>query len=105
MAILRKSTLALVAVFCLGVTVPVFAQAGADKSAADVKAAQSTVKDMQMLGAEIKARQARAMTETGSALVAAPVVRRTDTAVPTTVGKKKGSKKPGSKKAPVKKVP
>ena len=95
MAILRKSALALAAVFCLGVTVPVFAQGGADKSSADIKAAQGTLTEMQQLGADIKARQARAMTATGTTPVAAPVVRveTTDTGTKTPAKKKKGGKK------------
>jgi hypothetical protein len=96
MAILRKTALALAAVFCLSVAVPVFAQGGADKSSADIKAAQGTLTEMQQLGADIKARQARAMTETGTTPVAAPVVRRmvtTDAGTKTPAKKKKAAKK------------
>ena len=98
MAILRKSALALAAMFCLGVAVPVFAQAGPDKSAADVTAAQNTLKAMQQLGADIKARQASAMTETGSTPVAAPVVRTAGPSDNATPGKKAGAKKATGKK-------
>ena len=97
MAILRKSALALAAMFCLGVAVPVFAQAGPDKSAADVAAAQNTLKAMQQLGADIKARQASAMTET-STPVAAPVVRTAGPSDTATPGKKAGAKKAVAKK-------
>ena len=97
MAILRKSALALAAMFCLGVAVPVLAQGRADKSTADVNAAQNTVKEMQMLGESIKARQANA--QTGVTPVAAPVVRRADTAdAGTKVPGKKAGKKGGKKK-------
>jgi hypothetical protein len=95
MAILRKSALALAAMFCLAVAVPVFAQ---DKATSDVKAAQSTVKDMQALGASIKSRQASAMSETGSTPVAAPVVRTTTDAGKKATGKKVTGKKAGGKK-------
>ena len=100
MAILRKSSLALAAMFCLGVAVPVFAQGGADKTATDIKAAQGTLTQLKALGAEIKARQASAMTETGSTPVAAPVVRRTSAVAAET---KTPGKKAGAKKAPAKK--
>ena len=92
MAILRKSALALAAMFCLAVAVPVFAQ---DKAATDVNAAQNTLKQMQQLNASIKARQAN---QTGTTPVAAPVVRTT-TAEPgaKTTGKKAG-RKAGAKK-------
>lgn len=72
MAILRKSALALAALVCLGVTVPVLAQ---DKASSDVKAAQSTLKDIQALGAEIKARQAGQSAGVASTPVAAPEVK------------------------------
>jgi len=68
MAILRKSFLA--ALFCLGVAVPVYAQGGGDRAAADITAAQNTLKALKQLGAEIKARQQGAPTTTGAAPVA-----------------------------------
>ncbi len=96
MAILRKSAIALAAMFCLGVAAPVFAQAGADKSPADIKAAQSTLKDMQALGASIKARQASAAMATP---VAAPMVRSSSAvAAETKTPAKKGKKAGGAKK-------
>ncbi|MCW3098288.1 MAG: hypothetical protein JWL77_3906 [Chthonomonadaceae bacterium] len=99
MAILRKSSLALAAMFCLGVAVPVFAQGGADKTATDIKAAQGTLTQLKALGAEIKARQASAMAGTATP-VAAPVVRRTTAVAGET---KTPGKKAGAKKAPAKK--
>jgi hypothetical protein len=61
---LHKSALA--ALFCLGLAVPVFAQGGADKTTADINAAQSTLQAIRQLGVDIKARQQRAMTEGAS---------------------------------------
>ncbi len=66
MSSLHKSALA--ALFCLGIAVPVFAQAGADKTTADINAAQSTLKAIRQHGVDIKARQQRAMTEGASTL-------------------------------------
>ncbi|MCW3054801.1 MAG: hypothetical protein JWN14_3971 [Chthonomonadales bacterium] len=98
MAILRKSAIALAAVLCLGVAVPAFAQgAGTDKSAADIRAAQATLRQIKALGAEIKARQSGAAVTTTP--VAAPVVRqsRASTVAPEN-GKKATAKKPAKKK-------
>ena len=100
MAILRKSAIALAAMFCLGVAVPVFAQgAGTDKSAADIRAAQATLREIKALGAQIKARQSGA-TVSAITPVAAPVVRRsrTNTVAPETGAKKATAKKPAKKK-------
>lgn len=95
MAILRNSAIALAAVFCLGVAAPVFAQQ--DKAAADVRAAQNTVKEIQALGKQIKARQAG---EGGSAStpVASPVVSSAEKAPA-----KKGAAKKGATTIPAKK--
>ena len=99
MSILRKSAIALAAMFCLGVAVPVFAQgAGTDKSAADIRAAQATLREIKALGAQIKARQSGAMVSAITP-VAAPVVRqsRANTVAPEN-GKKATAKKPAKKK-------
>lgn len=99
MAILRKSAIALAAVFCLGIAVPAFAQgAGTDKSAADVRAAQATLSQIKALGAQIKARQSGAMAEAGSTPVARPVVRQSNAVAPETGAKRATGKKPAKKK-------
>lgn len=67
MAILPKSAFALSAVFCLGIAGLVHAQGGADKTTADVGAAQGTLKDLQQLRGDIGARRQRTDTESGSA--------------------------------------
>ncbi len=93
---IRTAAIGFAALFCLAVAAPVFAQDGVDKATADINAAQTTLKEMKQLGADIAARHQSQLTEAASVPVAAPQVKPMDTAVKANTGAKKVKKAAGT---------